>query len=308
MSPSPGLPPIYADTPIALKPHQIMASLPANTFLENLAIAPDGTIFITNHEVGQILQLVPDGEPTVLAHTDGKVTGIAFAPDGGLIITGWNAEGQSILLHATREGAVELLTILPEAVFLNGITPLSAHLYLTADSYRGCIWQFDWITRQASIWLEHPLLARSHPETPFPAANGIKRFGDTLYVSNTEKMLLLKIPISETNQAGEPTIFLSPTNLDDFAFDQAGNLYAATHIYNSVLQITPEGKSTTIAQAEQGVIGSTAVAFGRSDQDCTSIYVVTNGGMFLPPEGGVVPANVVRIEVGKVGYALEVNS
>ena len=69
--------------------------------------------------------------------------------------------------------------------------------------------------------------------------------------------------------------------------------------------------STIIAQAESRVIGSTAVAFGQSEGDVydglrlrTAIYVVTNGGMFLPPPTGVVPANVVRLEVGKAGYPL----
>ena len=306
MSESNGLPPIYTDTPIELAPHQIIASFPTNTFLENLAIAPNGALFVTNHEAGQILQINSDGDHLTLACTDGKVTGIALAPDGGLIVTGWNAEGVSIILHVALNGSIEQLATLPKALFLNGITPLTATQYVTADSYRGCIWQFDWTTRQVSIWLEHPLLARSSPENPFPAANGIKQFGDTLYVSNTEKMLLLKIPITADHQAGEPAIFVTPTNIDDFAFDADGTMYAATHIYNSILRITPSGEPTTIAQADQGVIGSTAVAFGRQPGDAFCIYVVTNGGMFLPPAGGVVPANVVRLEVGKPGYAFSV--
>lgn len=300
---NPGLPPIYADTPVELVPDQIVASFPANTFLENLAIAPDGTLFVTNHEVGEILQITPEGDTSIFAKNDGKVTGIAFAPDGGLILTGWNAEGLSIILYAAPDGAIELLATLPEAMFLNGITPLSPDLYVTADSYRGCIWQFDRTTGQVSIWLEHDLLARSNPDNPFPAANGIKRFGDTLYVSNTEKMLLLKISIDENNLPGEPTVFVAPTNIDDFAFDREGNLYAATHVYNSVLKITPAGETTVIAQAEQGAIGSTAVAFGRQPGDTSSIYITTNGGMFLPPPGGVVPANVARLEVGQPGYS-----
>lgn len=303
MSTSQGLPAIYADTPVELAPHQIVASFPANTFLENLAIASNGTLFVTNHEVGQILQIAPEGDTSVFASNDGKVTGIAFAPDGGLIVTGWNAEGLSVILYVALDGSVEQLTTLPEAMFLNGITPLSSDLYVTADSYRGCIWQFDRTTRQASIWLEDPLLARSNPENPFPAANGIKRFGDTLYVSNTEKMLLLKIPIDAEERPGKPAIFVAPTNIDDFAFDREGNLYAATHVYNSILKIAPDGETVTIAQADRGVIGSTAVAFGRQTGDATSIYVTTNGGMFLPPAGGVVPANVVRLEVGKPGYS-----
>lgn len=95
---------------------------------------------------------------------------------------------------------------------------------------------------------------------------------------------------------------LSKPTIDDFAFDSEGNLYAATHIYNSVLNITPDGSTTTIAQSEQGVIGSTAVAFGRLSNDANCICVVTNGDMFMPPPGGgVVPANVVRLDVGQSG-------
>jgi hypothetical protein len=57
------------------------------------------------------------------------------------------------------------LLTLPDAVFLNGITPLSGTQYLTADSYRGAIWQIDVAQRRASIWLEHPLLARRSSES-----------------------------------------------------------------------------------------------------------------------------------------------
>lgn len=306
MSEATGLPPIYADTPLALVPYQLIASFPVNTFLENLAIAPDGTLFVTNHEVGQILRITTEGDHSVFASTDGKVTGIAFAPDGGLVVTGWNTEGVPILLYAAPNGAVEPLVTLSDAQFLNGITPLAVGQYAIADSYRGCIWRLDWATRQVSLWLEHPLLARSRSDNPFPAANGIKRFGNSLYVSNTEKMLLLKIAIAADGQPQEPTIFVAPTNIDDFAFDQEGNLYAATHIYNSILRITLQGETTTIAEAEQGVIGSTAVAFGRQPNDVNSIYVVTNGGMFMPPAGGAVPAAMIRLEVGKPGYFVNV--
>lgn len=304
MSEAIGLPPIYTDTPLGVVPHEIVATFPVNTFLENIAVATDGTLYITNHEVGEVLRLSPGSDPTVFARAEGKVTGITFAPNGDLILTGWNREGAAVILSIAPDGTVTTRSTLPEAQFLNGITPLTANTYVTADSYRGVIWQFDAETDQVSPWLDHPLLARSNPENPFPAANGIKRFGDTLYVSNTEQMLLLKIPIDSDHQAGTPEVFVEQTNIDDFAFDQQGNLYAATHVYNSVLKITPAGSTTVIAEAEQGVIGSTATAFGRGTGDVTSLYVVTNGGMFLPPPGGVVPAHIVRLAVGQSGYPL----
>ena len=77
------------------------------------------------------------------------------------------------------------------------------------------------------------------------------------------------------------------------------------------MRISSDRSTTIIAQAESGVICSTAVAFGQGKGDVydglrlrTAISVVNNGGMFLPPPTGVVPANVVRFEVGKAGYPL----
>lgn len=283
MENSAGLPPIYADTPIDLAPAQVIASFPVNTFLENLAIAPDGNIFVTNHEVGKIVRITPDGNQQIHASVEGKVSGIAFTANGNLVVTGSNSDSVPVVFQVASDGTLETLLTLPDAVFLNGITPLSGSLYLTADSYRGAIWQIDVAKRLGSIWLEHPLLARSNPESIIPAANGLKRFGNVLYVSNTEKMLLLRVPIGTAHQPGEPEIFVKQTNIDDFAFDVEGNLYGATHIYNSVVRITPDGNTTIIAE---DVTGSTAVAFGERESDHTAIYVVTNGGMFcrLPQE------------------------
>lgn len=299
-----GLPPIYVDTTIELAPAKVIASFPVNTFLENLAIAPDGTIFVTNHEVGQIIRITPDGNQQIHATVEGKVSGLAFTGNGGIVATGWNADSIPVVSLVADDGTVKTLLTLPDAIFLNGITPLSSSQYLIADSYRGAIWLIDLTQASGSIWLEHDLLARSNADNVIPAANGLKRFGSFLYVSNTEKMLLLRIPINRANEPSEPEIFVEQTNIDDFAFDVEGNLYGATHIYNSVVRIAPDGSTTIIAQAEQGVIGSTAVAFGQTQSDRTAIYVVTNGGMFLPPPTGVVPANVVRLEVGKAGYPL----
>lgn len=306
-----GLPPIYADTPIELASAQVIASFPANTFLENLAIpsvgyayAPDGTIFVTNHEAGKIVCITPDGKQDIHANIEGKVSGLAFTANGGLVATGWNTDSVPVISLVASDGTVETLLKLPDAIFLNGITPLSGTRYLTADSYRGAIWQIDIAQCHASIWLEHSLLARRTAESNIPGANGLKRFNDNLYVSNTDKMLLLRIPITATEEPGKPEIFIEQTNIDDFAFDVEGNLYGATHIYNSVVRIAPNGSTTIIAQAEQDVIGSTAVAFGQQESDRMAIYVVTNGGMFLPPSTGVVPATVVRLEVGKAGYHL----
>ncbi|BDI14263.1 hypothetical protein ANSO36C_00650 [Nostoc cf. commune SO-36] len=92
MGNSAGLPPIYADKPIELAPAKIITSFPANTFLENLAIAPNGTIFVSNHEVGEIVRITPDGNQQIHATVEGKVSGLAFTANGG-----WQQAGMLIL-------------------------------------------------------------------------------------------------------------------------------------------------------------------------------------------------------------------
>jgi hypothetical protein len=292
------LPNIYADTPIALVPAQSIAAFPVNTFLENLAIAPNGEIFVTNHEVGEVCKLDIQNNLTSYSKLDGKVSGIALIEENNFLVNGWNPNNVPFIAILSN-GEVQFLQTLPEALFLNGITPISPNCYLMADSYRGAIWSFDLNTKTTDIWLEHPLLARSDDTSAFPAANGLKKFGNFLYVSNTQQMLLLRIPLDETLKPQKPEIFVEQTNIDDFAFDIHGNLYGATHVYNSVIRIDSDRRTTIIAQSEQGVTGCTAVAFHDS-----ALYVVNNGGMFLPPANGIEPAQIVRLEVGVVGAPL----
>lgn len=292
------LPEIYAGAPVALVPSQSIVTFPVNTFLENLVILPSGAIYITSHETGEVVQFDPAGNPTVYAQLSGKVTGIAWIEPNQFLVNGWDEEGVSFVAILS-EGEVQFRQTLPEAQFLNGITPLSAHHYLMADSYRGAIWSFDLATQTVGLWLEHALLARSDESSPFPAVNGLKRFGHSLYASNTQQMLLLRIPLDASLSPQEPEIFIEGTNIDDFSFDIHGNLYGATHVYNSVIRIDCDRQTTIIAQAEQGVTGCTAVAFHGND-----LYVVNNGGMFLPPATGVEPAQVVRLAVGVTGAPL----
>lgn len=299
-----GLPPIFATSPVAVVPARQIADFPVNTFLESIAIGTDTTLFFTSHFDGKVFCIGADRVPVVHATIAGKATGLVFTRDGNLLLSAWNDQNVPTVCMISPQGEVTVLVTMPEAQFLNGLTPLTDDRYLVADSYRGAIWELSLTEKTAKIWLDHPLLARSSPEQEFPAVNGLKVYNNVLYASNTAKMQVVKIPLQSEGQAGEPEIFLQNVNLDDFAFDQEGNLYGTTHIYNSVVKITPDGGVTVIAEAEQGMAGSTALAFGLAQGDRTGVYVVTNGGMSYPPPTGLEPAKVVRLEVGIPGLPL----
>lgn len=304
MSTPAGLPPIFAAVPVAIAPSHRVAEFPPGTFLESIAVSTDGTLFVSSHLDGKVLRMGADGVPMVHAAIAGKATGLALTPAGDVLLTAWDADGLPVVYSISPQGAVTLLATMPEAIFLNGLTPLSPSTYLMADSYRGAIWHLNLADRSVGLWLEHPLLARRSEDREFPAVNGLKIFGQTLYASNTERMQLIQIPIQPNGQPGEPEIFFEPVNLDDFAFDREGNLYGTTHIYNSVVKITPDRRITIIAEAEQGMAGSTALAFGGGADDHTSLYVVTNGGLSFPLPSGLESARVVRLDIGIAGHQL----
>jgi putative intracellular protease/amidase/sugar lactone lactonase YvrE len=298
------LPPIFANTPEVIVPANVVAEFPVNTFLENIAIASQGDIFVSSYEEGKIYRLTSSGDKSEFAKIDGTIAGIVIDREDNLLVASSIGSQTLAVFHINQNGTVETLVTLPDAIFLNGMTYLTGDRYLIADSYKGAIWEIDANAKTARIWLQHERLARSNPNHPFPAVNGLKIYANTLYASNTQRQQLVRIPINSDYTAGTPELFLTNVNLDDFAFDVNGNLYGTTHVYNSVVKIAPDGQVTTIANAEQGMIGSTALAFGRTNSDRTAIYVTTNGGMSLPPETGVAPAKVVRLEVGVEGFAV----
>lgn len=298
------LPHIFDQTPKQILPAKTLAEFPANTFLENIAINRAGELFINSYLEGKVYRVNLRGEKSEFANVNGRIAGIAFDSRGNLLISGVDNEGAGAIFRVTPAGAAERWVSMKDAMFLNGVTHLTGDKFLVADSYKGAIWEVDAQARSARVWLAHSLLARSEASNPYPAVNGLKFFGQTLYASNTQRQLLLQIPITSAGQPGEPSIVLEHINLDDFAFDQKGNLYGTTHVYNNLVRIGMDKKITILAELAQGMAGNTAVAFGRTASDRQSIYVTTNGGMSLPPPTGIQPAKVVRIEVGAAGLPL----
>jgi hemoglobin len=279
----------------------IFSTFPPNTFLENLAIDEHGNCYVTSLLEGIIYRLDPHGQKETYVRFEGKPAGILYLGNNEFLVNGWDAAGIPTIFLLTEKKLTPLHQP-KEAQFLNGMAALDTNTILICDSLTGCILQYHRRQNTSECWLRHDLLAKAkpeaetHPATEMPAANGIKIFQNAVYVSNTDKRLFIRIPLQD-KKATEPEVILENINIDDFAFDEEGNCYAATHIHNSVIRISPQKQITTIAGETSGLAGSTAVAFGTTEKDNYCIYVTTNGGMFLPPEGGVQTARIVKLPV-----------
>ncbi len=290
-----GLPPIFESAPKKLVAAQTIAELPRLTFLENLVLTDTGLV-VTSHEDGRLLRIVPGKAPETLAALPGKIAGVASDGSGGFVVTASDRAGKATVYRVSGAGQVEKTWTLDDGVFLNGIERVAPDRYLIADSYRGVVWSLDIAAERVGLWLKSPLLGRMDEKNPLPAANGIRRHGDSVLISNTARMTLVRVPLRADGSAGEPSLWAEKVNVDDFAVLPDGSVLAATHIYNSVVRIDAQGRVEVLAEAAQGVTGSTSVALAG---DGRTAYVTTNGGMFLPPAGGVEPGRVIALQLAR---------
>jgi len=271
-----------------------LVTYPPGTILENIAIAPDGELFVSDLGSGTLFKVSPRGSTEVFGRVSGPLAGVALNPDGTIVA----ASGTSIYLFA-RNGTPTLVTDIAGAGFLNGVTVFRPDIFLVADDTANVIWKVDLRTRSASLWLTSSLLVPPAGGLPI-GPNGIKLFGGAAYISITGAGTILRVPILPDGAAGPPEVY-AYLQVDDFAFGSDGSIFAANQ-QGEIIRLYPNGVRTSLLT---GTLGDAAVAFGRTAADRHDIYIVNNGGAFLGLPGGPGPASVVRLPTDTTGVVPE---
>jgi sugar lactone lactonase YvrE len=87
---------------------------------------------------------------------------------------------------------------------------------------------------------------------------------------------------------------------DDFAFDVKGNLYGTTNfVFNTVVRVTPDGRTKTLLTVADGLDGPSAAAFGVRD-DKKTLYITNAAFPFFPGPDPRRPS-LMRLHVGIPG-------
>ena len=295
---------------------------------ENLAVRPNGQILVTisgptaaiyqidpfcqnksvlvesfpfTSALG-ITELFPDVFYFVLAN-------VSLAPLGGipgtsfiykLDMTRFATSPQGAIIHPP---SIQKVASVPDAGFLNGLTSFTSSLgrfILAADSIAAQVWKINVASGAVSVAIKDPSMV-APPDAELPlGVNGIKVHSGSLYYTNTGSESLYRIPLSQNGSAaGSAHLIASSVPCDDLILDKVGNVYLATGTLNVVLKVSNTGVVTTIAgtsgSASSLLISPTAIQFGKTKADSSSIYVTTSGGAFSPAIG---TQGLSRVDIG----------
>lgn len=201
---------------------------------------------------------------------------LARTQDGRLFVTTYEGPASDpaqrrVRLDELVQGAPVVRARFAPGAAINGIAFGPEDTLYAADSALGCIWSWR-LGGEPEVWRADPRFAPASLPG-IPGLNGLRIRGQTLWTVNSSSGVLYRLSL-ET-----PEITAVARDLPGDGFDLAsdGSIYVATHPFNTVERVAPDGDRTVIADASLGVVGPTDV-WALSDG---SLLVVQDGGAFL---------------------------
>ena len=307
---------------VALYPTNLVYQFPNGTFVENLAVRPDGSILLSFITAPELYLLQPSStkpDPQLLYRFDNATAtlGITEVSRDTFIVAATNitgpargAPGSSNLWRVSfpkpkSTPRITLAAKIPNVITPNGLVTLNKHKILLADSAKGVVFVVDVDTGVSSVAITDPLFASNG--LPI-SVNGLKILGNTLYFTNTAQNLLGRVDINlKTGAALGPASkvvdALPPgKGYGDLALSGNGIAYLTNAAGNFVERVNLKSHRQTIIAGQINsteIAEPTAAAFGRHGKE-DILFVTTGGGLLIPVNGDeIVGGQVVAIKVGR---------
>ncbi|MFF1508592.1 hypothetical protein [Streptomyces sp. NPDC058326] len=244
---------------------------------ENIVLGPDGSAILTLSFARQVVQVDRHGNKRTLAELPAvadpntpvigaaAAMGIARSHDGTLYVAYATGTSETGIWRVEPDGSAPVQIVeLPADGFPNSIAlDEECGVLYVADSVRGTVWRAPQHGGAPTAWATGTALR------PLPApdgfgvgANGLKVHNGAVWVSNTDRKTLLRVPVRADESAG--AIETRATGLDwidDFAFTGHGDTVLAALIMDSKLALVrPDGTHKTVLTAQDGLSNPTSVA------------------------------------------------
>ncbi|MEU2060380.1 hypothetical protein [Streptomyces sp. NPDC013455] len=243
---------------------------------ENIALDRDGSADLTFARARQIAHVTEDGHiwiratlpavtgPATPIVGSAIVTGIARAHDGTLYVNYATGTSETGIWRLDPDGgAPEQIAALPADGLPNGLA-LDEHrgVLYAADSVRGTVWRVPQAGGTATAWATGTALTPLAGAASRFGANGIKTDRNAVWVSNTGRGTLLRIPVGPDDSAGPAeTRATGLEGIDDFTLPGHGKtVLAALNAPGKVVLVRPDGTATTVLTAQDGLSNPTSVA------------------------------------------------
>ncbi|WP_143036085.1 hypothetical protein [Lentzea fradiae] len=238
---------------------------------ESIALEPDGGVLIGMIPARQVVRVARDGSVRVLVTMPlppggggttpvvgtPVVTGVARSGAGEVyFLYSSGAGGMTGIWQVRRSGGPRLVVPLPADAFPNGLV-IDGDRFLVTDSTGGRVWQAPVRGGRASVWSADPVLKPAG----FFGANGLKVHAGAVWVSNSDRGTLLRIPIRHDRGSGPAEVRARGLEgIDDFDFTGRGDeVLAAVNQASELVRVSSGGRAETLLDADDGLQGTTAV-------------------------------------------------
>jgi hypothetical protein len=252
---------------------------------ESLTINADGELFLSmsNNIVKVDRQHVLSSYASLPLPAGYLALGLKFGPDDCLYAA-------SAAFTASPPGAfiwricgpndVEQFATLDASGFPNDLAFDDCGVLYVTDPFLGRIWRVDQ-AGQATVWLEHPLLAGNVASPLLPAhffgVDGIAFNADKtqLFVGNLDYGSIVRIHRARSGAAGRVETFVSDPLLrgaDGLAFAADGTLYVAVNAQDRLVAISERGALTVLGEGTP-LDAPSSLVFGTHAHDKKTLYI-----------------------------------
>jgi len=258
-------------TPAPVTPTQISSfDAKQGSLPEGLAVR-DGKAYVGLAPTGAVLQVdLKTGSSTPFSSlptpvpNKGFMTGLAFGKDGKLFaaLVSFVPEVQAgIYLVGSAGQPATLFAKHPQMAFPNGIVADSTGSLFVTDSAAGAVFRISQ-SGEVEQWASGELLRGNKDYcgpgkgvgVPFDiGANGIALKDAAIYVTNTDKASIARIPIQEGGKAGEIQTFVASDcaklgGADGLTIDPDGNFIVADNHLNKIVRVDAGGAISTVVE------------------------------------------------------------